>query len=332
MKAAVFEELNQPLKVKDIDPPQPSKGEVVVKVKAAALNHRDIWIQKGMYPGIQSGVTIGSDGAGVVESTGEGADPDWKNREVIINPGMNWGENSSVHSFDFKILGMPEHGTFAEYVKVPQEYLHPKPAHLSWEEAASLPLAGVTAYRALFTRAGLKPGEKVLVTGIGGGVSQLAFPFAKAAGCPVYITSGDNEKIQRAMKAGAEGGFNYKEEDWSKKAKKEAGRFDVIIDSTGGEQFKHLGDLADGGGRITIYGGTAGEIQDFHPAIIFWKQVTITGSTMGTKEDFAKMTSFVEACNIKPAVDKTFALKEVNEAMERMKASQQFGKIVLKPE
>lgn len=332
MKAAIFEDLNQPLSVKELDTPQPGKGEALIKIKAAALNHRDLWVQKGMYPGIQSGITLGSDGAGVVESVGEGVEGDWKGREVIINPGHNWGENSRVHSFDFKILGMPEHGTFAEYVKVPAEYLRLKPSHLNWEEAAALPLAGVTAYRALFTRAGLKPGEKVLVTGIGGGVSQLAFPFADAAGCPVYVTSGSDEKIQKAIKAGAKGGFNYKEENWSQKAKEEAGRFDVIIDSTGGEQFKHLGDLADGGGRITVYGGTAGEIQNFHPALVFWKQVTVTGSTMGTKEDFANMTSFVEAKSIKPTVDKTFSLDEVNDAMERMRASKQFGKIVLKNE
>ncbi|PRY16500.1 NADPH:quinone reductase-like Zn-dependent oxidoreductase [Pontibacter ummariensis] len=330
MKAVTLKEIGKPLEIIEKDKPQPGEGEVLVQVKAAALNHRDVWIQKGQYASIKVPAVPGSDGAGVVVETGEGVDDSWLGKEVIIDPATNWGDNPRAQGRDFKILGMPQEGTFAEYVKVPATNLYGKPEHLSFEEAAAVPLGGVTAYRALFTRCNLQEGERVLVTGAGGGVALFAVQFAVAAGAEVWVTSGAEEKVERAKLLGAKGGVNYKTEDWGKKLKEQAGGFDVMIDSAGGEGFAQLVRLANPGARIGIYGRTAGTIPSLNPAEIFWKQISINGSTMGTAQDFADMVQFISDKTLKPVIDKVFPLEEAERAFRRMDEGQQFGKIVLK--
>ncbi|MBT32473.1 MAG: alcohol dehydrogenase [Thalassobius sp.] len=330
MKAIVLNEIHEPIALKEVSIPEPSTGEVCIQLKASALNHRDVWVQKGLYPGMKLPCILGSDGVGTVVKMGDGIVEDLVGEEVIINPGMFWGENPDVASKDFVILGMPINGTFAEFVNVPFEYVHAKPEHLSIEQAAALPLAGVTAYRALFTKAGLLPEEKVFINGIGGGVALMALVFAVANDCEVYVSSSSDEKIEKAIALGAKGGINYKTEKWSKKLIKEAGYFDVIIDGAGGDNFASLVDIAAPGGRISIYGGTAGNISNVLPPKIFFKQLKIMGTTMGTQTDFDIMLHFVDKYEVEPVIDKIYPLSEAKEAFKRMEDGKQFGKIILK--
>jgi NADPH:quinone reductase-like Zn-dependent oxidoreductase len=333
MQALVLPGVGQPIQLAEVPAPQPGPGEVLVQLKAAALNHRDVWIQKGQYAGLKFPVVPGADGAGIVTQAGEGADPGLVGREVLINPGLHWGNDPRTHNRKtFKILGLPDDGTFAQYVKVPAAYVHPKPAHLTFEQAAALPLGGLTAYRSLFTRAALAPGERVLITGVGGGVAQLAMQFAVARGAQVYVTSGSDEKLDRARAAGAAGGANYKVADWVEALKAQGGEFDVIVDSAAGEGFGKLIDLAALGGRIVFYGGTRGVINGLVPGKMFWKQLSLLATTMGSEADFAAMLRFVAANEIVPVVDKVFPLAEGEAALRYMDNAQQFGKIVLRIE
>lgn len=329
MKAIVLEQLNQQLDLSETDVPEIAPHEALVRLKAAALNHRDLWIQKGQYAGIRFPVILGADGSGVVEKIGTHVGSNWLNKAVIINPSMNWGSDPRVQAKDYVILGTPHNGTFAQYVKVDARLLHEKPNHLSFEEAAALPLAGLTAYRALVKRAGAKNGENILITGIGGGVALFAAQFAVALGCQTYVTSSSSNKIAQTLKLGIKDGALYQEPDWDKKLKQLCGGFDVIIDSSGGETFAKLVDLAKPAGRIAMYGATQGAFNSGVPAKIFWKQLDILGSTMGNDEEFAEMIAFVNQHQIVPIIHQSFPLKDAQQAIELMAKGEQLGKIVL---
>lgn len=330
MKAAVFLATKQPIVVRDEPDPTALSGHAVVRLKAAALNHRDLWIQLGLYAGIKLPVIPGSDGAGVVEAVGDVRDQQWIGREVILNPSLEWGSDPRAQGPHFRILGLPDAGTFAERISIAVVNLAPKPAHLSWEEAAALPLAGLTAWRALFTRAQLKAGEKVLVTGTGGGAALFAAQFAIAAGAQVWVTSSSPEKILRARALGAIGGANYREENWSADLLKVAGGpFDVIIDSAGGEGFGKLIELTRPGGRIVFFGATAGNPPGIDLRKCFFRQINVLGTTMGSPVDFEGMTALVTARKIVPAVDRAFPLADAEKALRYMEGAAQFGKIVL---
>ncbi|QHT71026.1 zinc-binding dehydrogenase [Rhodocytophaga rosea] len=329
MKAIVLEGVNQSVALKEVPTPTPQKGEVQINIKAAALNHRDVWIQKGKYAGLKYPAILGSDGAGVVTQMGEDVDKQLLGKEVIINPGHNWGANPEAQRKEFKILGMPDQGTFAEYICVPSQYVFTKPAHLSFEQAAALPLGGLTAYRTLFTRGALQTGQKVLITGIGGGVALIVLKFCLAVGAKVWVTSGSDSKIEKAISLGAQAGVNYKAEKWHESLQQQAGGFDLIVDSAAGENFPKLIDLAATGGKIAMYGGTQGTIKDIIPGRIFWKQLSILGTTMGNEGEFASMTQLVSTKHIVPVIDKTFPMAEAEQALRRMDNSEQFGKIIL---
>lgn len=321
MKAARLHGVHQPLRVEEIPIPEPGPREVRVKLQAAALNHRDVWIQKGLYPGIVTPVTLGSDGCGVREDTGD---------TVLINPNQHWGPDERVQSLAYTILGMPRDGTLAEYLSAPADRLHPKPAHLSAEEAAALPLAGLTAWRALMVRGAARPGERVFVNGVGGGVAWICMQFALALGCQVYVSSGSEEKLEEALKAGAHGGINYNRPEAFKELAERLDLFDVIIDSAGGEGFNNLLLIAAPAARIVIYGGTRGKIQNLSPQVIFWKQISILGSTMGSDKDFADMLHFVTQHKIKPRIAAVFPLERVQEAIDFLATGRQIGKVVVR--
>ena len=274
-------------------------------------------------------MVLGSDGAGVVAS-GDAAD--WVGKEVIINPSLGWGGADGYQSPDgFKVLGLPDDGTLAEYVRVPLGNLALKPAHLSWEEAAALPLAGLTAYRSLVVRAQARAGERVLITGVGGGVALFAMQFAVALGARVFVTSGSEEKLGKALALGAAGGVNYKSADWVSSLRSMAGGgFDVIIDGTAGASVNDLLDLAVPGGRLVFYGATLGNAPDVLIRRIFWKQLNVLGSTMGSPADFAALMTFVGTHGIRPVVDSVFSPWDGAAAFARMEEGVQFGKIVLK--
>ena len=332
MKAVILKDKNEPLVWDETEKPAPSNGEVLVRIKAAAFNHRDLWIQKGQYAGLRYPIILGSDGSGIVIKLGDGVNDSWLNKEVIINPGMNWGNNPNFHDRHFKILGLPDNGTFAEYVKVPADYLYAKPDYLSFEEAAAIPLAGLTGYRALFSRGEVKQGDKVLITGIGGGVGLMVLKMALAIGADVYVTSGSDEKIERAVALGAKLGVNYKISSWYKLFQSAVEGFDVIIDSAAGDDFKHLVELANPGGKIVFYGGTQGPISTLNPQKIFWKHLSILGTTMGTQKEFAAMLSLFETHKIKPVIDEVFDMADAEKAIRKMDNAAQFGKIVLRNE
>ena len=329
MKAALFKEKTSRLSLEELAKPMPGKGQVLIKLHAAALNHRDLWIQKEQETPSSTGIILGSDGSGVIESVGEEVDEVRIGQAVVINPSIGWGKNPAVQSDAFKILGFPDPGTFSEYVAIAQKYVFEKPTHLSFQQAAAMPLSGLTAYRALFSKARLRPGEKVLSMGVGGGAALWALKFAIAFQAKVFITSSSEEKLREGLVLGATAGFNYKEKNWVEKMKKEAGGFHVIIDSAGGEQFPHLLDLTFPGGKIVIFGRTAGNIPSISPGMLFWKQLSIFGTTMGTEDEFLSMLDFVHKHKITPVIDKVFPLAEVNEAFNRMEEGGQFGKIVL---
>jgi NADPH:quinone reductase-like Zn-dependent oxidoreductase len=311
--------LHRPLDFQEIADPVPGPGEVLVRLHAAALNRRDWWITQGQYPKIQFPVILGSDGAG-----------EYRSKPVVINPSLDWGDDPRFQGKSYRVLGLPDNGTLAEFIRVPRSNIAPKPEHLTWEQAAALPLAGLTAYRALFTRCRLRAGERVLISGVGGGVALMAMQFALAAGAEVFATSGSAEKIEKAVMLGAKGGANYQEEGWDKRLKAEVGGFDVVIDSAGGDGFAALLGLCNPGARIGVYGGSLGKINGLSPQILFWKQISILGSTMGTNVEFRKMLAFVAKFNIVPVVDSIFPLADGNAALKRIEAGGQFGKVVLK--
>lgn len=330
MKALVFKGKDFPLALETIDKPKPVKDQVLIKLSSAALNHRDLWlIQEQQSTPNGKGIVLGSDGAGIIEHVGEDVDPLWIGAEVIINPSLEWGDNPVVHGNNFKILGFPDNGTFAQYIVISKKYVFEKPENLTLHESAAVPLSGLTAYRALFSKARLRTKEKVLITGVGGGAALWALQFAVAYQARVYVTSGTSEKIEAAKKLGALGGFNYKQEDWVQQAQKETGGFDIVIDSAGGTGFSNLLDLVVPGGRIVNFGRTAGSIGEINLRTLYWKQISIHGTTMGTRDEFMSMIDLIESRNIKPVIDQVFLLDNFNEAIKRMESGTQFGKIVL---
>lgn len=329
-KAIVLHGVNEPLVLKEVPVPAIGRDEALVRIKAAAFNRRDWWIQQGQYAGLTFPIVLGSDGAGVVEQVGGDGSGHWVGREVVINPSLNWGDNEAYQGQSFHILGLPEDGTFAEFVRVPVACLHEKPAHLSLEEAAALPLGGLTAYRALFSRAGLKRGDKVLVVGAGGGVATFALQWAVYAGATVYVTSGTSAKVEQAVSLGAKGGVIYTHPDWAEQLRKQAGGFDIIVDSALGEGVVHHLDLANPGGRMVFFGGTAGDLPPLNARKMFWKQLSLLGTTMGSPADFSAMLTFVNRHHAVPIIHATYPLEEAEAAMRHMDRSERFGKIVLK--
>lgn len=311
--------------------PEPKPGEALVKVAAAALNHRDQWIRVALYPGMTYDCILGSDACGVVEAVGDSQDEAWIGKEVVINPNQNWGDHPEYQSERYTILGMPSDGTLAEYVCVPVDRLHPKPQSLSVEEAAALPLAGLTAYRAVRRKGGVQKGHRVLVTGIGGGVAQFACQFALALGAEVYVTSGSDAKIEKMKNLGVAGGVNYKQEGWHKTLLKMSGGFDVIIDSAGGDGFNLLLKTMKPAATLVFYGATLGSPSKLDMPRIFFGQYTIKGTTMGNDHEFKEMLQFVEEHKVRPIIDSVRPLSEGIAAFNDMRDGKIFGKVVLKP-
>ena len=334
MRAIILREIGGPenLKLETVPDPVAGPGEVVVKLKAAALNHRDVWIRKGQYAGIKLPIILGSDGAGEVASVGTGVEPSWLGKSVVINPGLDWGDDSRCFGPNFRILGLPDDGTLAEYVKVPACNIHAMPVGWSWPEAAALPLAALTAYRAVISRARVQAGETVLVTGIGGGVSLFALQIAKSLGAKVFVTSSSDDKLAKAQALGAAGGLNYKSDTWVKEMAKLSGGIDAVIDSAGGATINSAIELCKPGGRIVTYGATTGLTPQFDLRRLFWKQLHLFGSTMGSPGEFAAVLELYRLSGMKPVVDRVYPLAEAADAQRRMEEAGQFGKIVLSME
>jgi zinc-binding alcohol dehydrogenase/oxidoreductase len=327
MKALV---LTGPGRIELIDVPKPVllPGQVLVRIKAAALNRRDDWIREGQYPNIRFGVTMGSDGAGTVEEAADEEDRSWLGKSVVINPNIGWGTDPEVQAKNYTILGMPVNGTFSEYTVVAADRLQPMPAHLDFLQAAALPLGGLTAYRALFTRGKLKAGHNVLISGFGGGVAQFAFLFAKEVGAHVYVTSGSDEKLARAIKLGAKGAYNYKKESNYSELWKTKGGFDLVIDSAGGDQLNNFIKVLKPRGRIVFYGATNGLPSKIDLYRMFWNQLSLLGSTMGNDQEFKAMLDFVSLHQIRPVVDSIRPFVKIVESFGDITKPNKVGKIV----
>ncbi len=327
MKALVLKEAGK-IELVELPKPTVSNGKALVRIKASALNRRDDWIREGKYPNIRFGVTLGSDGAGVVEAVGDEKDQPWVGQEVIINPNIDWGPDLEVQSGKYTILGMPVDGTFAEYVSVPVDRLHRKPEHLDFLQAAALPLGGLTAHRALFRRGELKTGQNVLISGFGGGVAQFAFLFAQAVGANVYVSSGSDEKIDKALKLGAKGAYNYKKQATYADLWKTKGGFDLVIDSAGGDQINNFIKVLKPRGKIVFYGATNGLPTKLDLYRMFWNQLSLLGSTMGSDHEFSEMLAFVSKHKIRPLVDSIRPFSKIVESFPDITKPNKVGKIV----
>jgi zinc-binding alcohol dehydrogenase/oxidoreductase len=300
--------------------PEPAAGEVVVELRAAAVNRRDTAVRRGAYGDFPLPLTPGSDGAGIRRDTGE---------EVVIHPALRWGDREDTSGPEFGILGGPEDGTYAELVKIPAENVYPKPANLSWEEAATLAVAGLTAYRALFTRAGLAQGETVLVLGAGSGVATFAVPLATQARAQVLVTSSSAEKIERARELGASGGVDYTDGDWPEAVRELAGGgVDVVLDSVGTTWNDSLRCLR-AGGRAVVMGATGGGQSELDVRPFYLRHLSLLGTTLGSPRDFQRFLEIVAEASWRPVIDSVLPLAEAAAAHERMEAGEHFGKLVL---
>jgi zinc-binding alcohol dehydrogenase/oxidoreductase len=299
--------------------PVPGPGEALVELRYAGLNRRDLLVARGTYP-FPLPLIPGSDGAGVRRDTGQ---------EVVVYPSLGWAPGAAYPGDAFEILGGPRDGTYAELVSLPVACLYPRPPRLSWEEAAAFPLAALTAYRALFTRAHLQPGETVLVLGAGSGVSTFAVQLAAQAAARVLVTSSSDEKIDRARALGAETGVNYvTTPDWPG-AVQELGGVDVVLDSVGSTWQQSLGCLRGRGGRLVVFGGTGGTDVGLQVRPLYFAQHSILGTMMGGPDDFEGLLRLLETGAWRPVVDATFPLAEAETALARLEGPDHFGKIVL---
>jgi NADPH:quinone reductase-like Zn-dependent oxidoreductase len=331
---------NDVLTVGERPDPAPGPGEVLVRVEAAALNRLDLFVRDGI-PGVPVAFphVPGADGAGVVEALGPGVTGPAPGTRVVLQPGLSCGTcefclaGESSLCVRFRILGEHVPGTFAEKIAVPRANVFPVSGRLSPEKAAAFPLAGLTAWRMLVTRAALRPGETVLIHGVGGGVSTFAIQIAKLCGASrVFVTSSSEEKCARAKELGADEAIDYTASDVGKVVREMTGKrgVDVVVDSVGAITWRHSLTAAAKKGRIVTCGATSGPAPPENINVIFWKQLSILGSTMGTGAEFTSMLAAVEAGRLEPVVDTVFPLGDARKAYERMASGGAFGKIVLK--
>jgi NADPH:quinone reductase-like Zn-dependent oxidoreductase len=303
------------LRYEDAPDPEPGPGEVLVHLRAASLNHLDLWVRKGL-PSVPKPRILGADGAGVREDTGE---------RVVINPGIEHGDRITV-------VGEHMDGTHAELVAVPEGNVYPLPETLSFEEAAAFPLVFETAYRLLVTKAQLREGEWVLLWGIGSGIATAGLAIAKAIGAPALVTSSSDEKLERARELGADATVNHGNGD-VRAAVKEAtdgAGVEVVVEHVGEATWQTSLQSARAGGRIAVCGATSGPNPPAALHRIWWKQLTIYGSTMGARSDFEAAFELVKSGRAKPVVDSVHPLADARAAHERLEAGEQFGKIVLR--
>jgi zinc-binding alcohol dehydrogenase/oxidoreductase len=302
------------LRYEDAPDPTPGPGEVLVHVRAASLNHLDLWVRKGL-PSVPKPRILGADGAGVLEN-GE---------RVVINPGLDHGDGRIT------VVGEHRDGTHAELVVIPEENVYPIPDGLSFEEAASFPLVFETAYRMLVTKAAVQPGEWVLLWGIGSGVATAALQIAKALEARAIVTSSSNVKLDRARELGADAAVNHATADVVAAVKEatEGRGADIVVEHVGEATWQRTLQAARPGGRITVCGATSGPNPPAALHRIWWKQLTIYGSTMGTKEDFEGAYELVASGRARPVVDRVFPLAEARAAHEYLEAGEQVGKVVL---
>jgi len=342
LKAVRIHEHGGVEKLRYEEAPEPTlagPNDAIVKLKAASLNHIDIWIRRGLTViEIALPHILGGDGAGVIAEVGDRVRNIKTGDAVCLYPPSGCGrcefcitdrEYMCVH---LRVLGERENGTYAEYARVPARNCFPIPPDLSFEQAAAFPLVYITVWRMLVTNAQLKPGEHVLILGIGGGVATAALQLAAQIGAHIIVTSSSDEKLEKAKTLGSEHGINYKNADFAKEVRRLTGKrgVDVVVDCVGGDGWiKSLASLAKGG-RLVTCGATAGANPPTDIQRIFWNNLKIFGSTLGDRAEFREVLNFMEASRTKPVVDQVFPLRDAAAAQKRLEEGKQFGKILLR--
>ena len=304
----------------EVPDPEPEAGEVLIRLRAASLNHLDVWVRRGL-PSVPKPRILGADGAGVVEALGDGVEGFSVGDRVVINPGLEHGATITV-------VGEHTDGTHCELIALPAEQVHHLDDALTFEEAAAFPLVYETAYRMLVTRARIQPGETVLIWGIGGGVATAAFEVARALGARAVVTSGSDEKLEQARAWGAELAVNHADGDVVA-AVKEAGGADVVVETVGEATWARSLAAVKPRGRVVVCGATSGPNPPAQLHRFWWKQLDVLGSTMGTATDFLGAYDLIRSGRARVHVDRVYPLAEIRAAHERLEAGEQLGKIVL---
>ena len=310
------------LRYEEVPDPVAGPGEVLIRLRAASLNHLDLWVRQGL-PSVPKPRILGADGAGVVEALGEGVDGVAVGDAVVINPGL-------AHGLRITVLGEHTDGTHAELVAVPASNVYSVPGGIGFEEAAAFPLVFLTAHRMLVTKAQVAEGDWVLVWGAGGGVGTAAFSIAKGLGARTVVTSSSDEKLARLRELGADAALNHRRVDVAAEVKElTGGGADIVIEHVGDATWQTSLAAARPGGRIVVCGATSGPNPPAALHRVWWKELTIYGSTMGTKEDFEGAYELVRSGRARPLVDRVFPLGEARAAHQRLERGEQLGKIVL---
>lgn len=322
----------------DVPTPSPGPGEVTVRMRAAALNHLDLWTLGGL-PGqdLELPHVLGADGAGEILELGDGVGGLRPGAAVVVNPALHCGTCEFCRAGEqslcttFRMMGEHSAGTFAEVIKIPATNVFPFPPRLSFAQAAALGVTTITAYRMLFTRGRMRPGEWVLITGIGGGLALSLFALARPVAGRIFVTSSSRDKLERAIAMGADHGIDYADEDVGRAVRRLTGKrgVDLVVDSAGGSALDPALRALRKGGRLVIAGGTAGRKAELDVARVFWNQLEVIGSTMGSDADVSDMLRMVAGSDIEPVIDRTFPLEDGVEALRYLESQEQFGKIVL---
>ncbi len=340
MKALAFNEFGGPekLRLQDVPDPKAGRGEVVVRVRACALNHLDIFVREGI-PALKTPLPFwtGCDIAGDLAEVGPGVKDLKAGDRVCVNPNLTCGrcefciQGEDSLCLRYGILGEHAPGGLAELVTVRAENVLPLPARVSYEHAASFILTNMTAWRMIVTQARVRPGEDVLILGVGGGVSSTAVQIAKLSGARVLVTSSSDAKLERARQLGADVCVNYGREDWEKAVHEQTGKrgVDVVLENVGASTWKQSLRALRKGGRLITCGATTGPIGETDIRVVFWKQVHIIGSTMANRKEFHDVMRLFFAGRLKPIVDEIAPLKDGAAAQRRLAEGKQFGKIVL---
>ena len=340
MKAAIFRENGGPevVSVEEVEAPEPRAGEVRIRVEAAAMNHLDLWLRRGLPIDTPMPHIGGSDVVGVVESAGSEDDRRWIGKRVVVDPSLSyrWYELAGLPGTDvppFGVFGEHTQGGFAELAVAPSENLMELPDHVASEVAAAASLAGVTAWRGLMTRGGLRPGESVLITGASGGVSSMAIQYAKLGGATVFALTSGADKVERVRDLGADYVYDRLEQDWSRELYRDTEKRGVhmCLDSVGEALWPQVVRALAVGGRIVSFGATTGPAGTFDIRMLFWRQLSILGSTMGTHREFREAMSQVIAGRVAPPIDSVLPLSEARRAHQLLEDGEVFGKLVLKP-